>query len=470
MSLSSRKQVVSRMFARSQQISSPLVLPMLCSILTTSVIASIFLLPPSRATLSLQQLLLRAAFDLIMAACIHVVTVWSIWRLIREYVEPSAGTLAVHIWAVVVWLPLITTLSAERSFWISCIVPWAFANAITFLNLWSRLPRNDEPIAHMARILFQLPCTPPLWRTLLPYCITIVIMQAGLVSLASGHVWSAAALLSAGVLLFLVRHPFVRGSAKSRRRFSRSSLLQTAAVFFLISTALTPFLQKAYGLRFLASLLITTPAPLPRPTPRPALGSDYSGVILTLPAKPHPRIEPPTPSDETDFSTALPKPVIIPFDGAYWYFKQPDTRPKADARIQHGDPIKANVRSTDHRELTMEAHQTLPNPISGDCCHAMRIELLNGDDRPGLIRIELLLRDTSGKPDSSLLLGSIPIPSSQLQHVPLNRPPVPESLRFQMPATARGRRFDEITVVIKPSSERALAGSKIAIQNFVLVP
>jgi hypothetical protein len=261
-----------------------------------------------------------------------------------------------------------------------------------------------------------------LWRTLLPYCITIVIMQAGLVSLASGHSWSAAALLSAGVLLFLVRHPFVRGSAKSRRRFSRSSLLQTAAVFFLISTALTPFLQKAYGLRSLASLLITTPAPLPRHTPEFALGSDYSGVILMLPSKPHPRIEPPTPSDQTNnFSTALQKPVIIPFDGVYWYFKQPDTRPKADARIQDGDPIKANVRSTDHRELAMEAHQTLPNPISGDCCHAMRIELLNGDDRPGLIRIELRLRDTSGNPGSSLLLGSIPIPSSQLQHIPLNR-------------------------------------------------
>jgi hypothetical protein len=220
----------------------------------------------------------------------------------------------------------------------------------------------------------------------------------------------------------------------------------------------------------LASLLVTAPAPASRPTPSLALGSDYSGVILTLPPKSHPRIEPPAPSDPTNFSTALPKPVIIPFDGAYWYFKQPDTRPRADARIQHGDPIKANVRSTDHRELAMEAHQMLPNPISGDCCHAMRIELLNGDARPGLIRIELLLRDTSGKPVSSLLLGSMPIPSSQLQHIPLNRPPVPESLRFQMPATARGRHFDEITVIIKPSSDRALAGSKIAIQNFVLLP
>jgi hypothetical protein len=457
------------MFARSQQISSPLVLPMLGSILTTSIIASILILPPSRPTLSFQQLLLRAAFDVTIAVCIHVVTVWSIWRLIREYVEPTVGTLTVHIWAVVVWLPLITTLTAERSLWISCIVPWAFANAITFLNLWSTLPQDDEPVASIDRVFLQPPSTPPLWRALLPYCITVVMMQIGLASLATDHPWSATALISAGVMLFLVRHPFVQGRAKSRLKFSRFSLLQTAAVFFLISTALTPYLQTAYGLSSLASFLAVR-VHVVGPAIKPASGSHYSGVILTLPAQPHPRIVPPTPSEESSFSSALSKPVIIPFDGVYWFFKQPDTRPAADAHIQQGDPIKANVRSTDYRALSMEAHQTLPTPISGDCCHAMRIDLLNGDDRPGLIRIELLLRDTSGKPGSSLLLGSIAIPSSETQHIALNRPPVPESLRFRMPAKARGRRFDEITVVIKPSSERALAGAKIAIQNFVLVP
>ena len=35
----------------------------------------------------------------------------------------------------------------------------------------------------------------------------------------------------------------------------------------------------------------------------------------------------------------------------------------------------------------------------------MRVDLLNGDDRPGPIGIELLLSDTSDKPSSSLLLG-----------------------------------------------------------------
>ena len=155
------------MLTRAQQVSSPLLLPMLGSILTTSIIASLLILPPSRPTLSFQQLLLRAAFDLTIAVCIHVATVWSIWRLIREYVEPSVGTLTVHIWAVVVWLPLITMLTAERSLWISCIIPWAFANAITFLNLWSQCPQDDEPVAPVGYLLLQLPSTPPLWRALL---------------------------------------------------------------------------------------------------------------------------------------------------------------------------------------------------------------------------------------------------------------------------------------------------------------
>src|SRR6202044_1400686 len=121
------------------------------------------------------------------------------------------------------------------------------------------------------RVFLQPLCTPPLWRALLPYCITVVTMQAGLASLVTGHPWSATALISAGVMLFLMRHPFVRGMAKSRRKFSLFSLLQTAAVFFLISTALPPYLQKAYGLRSLASFLAVR-APLIRPATKSAIG------------------------------------------------------------------------------------------------------------------------------------------------------------------------------------------------------
>jgi hypothetical protein len=458
------------MFERSQQIHSPLVLPMLGSILCTGIIASIVALPPSSGTLTARGLLIRATFDLTIAACIHIVTVWSIWRLVRDYLEPSAGTLVIHIWAVVVWLPLITTLGAERSLWISCIVPWTCANAITFLNLWSRLPRDDQPVAPADHNFLLLPPADPLWRTLLPYCIAIVVIQAGLACLSFGHPWSAATLISASVLLFLVRHPWTGGTPRDRRSFSRAAIMQTAAVFFLISTALTPYLQKAYGLRSLSSLLAVSPVPHVRPASKLPLSSAYSGVILTLPPKPHPTIKPPSSSTHTDFSVPFSKPVVIPFDGVYWYFKPPDTRPKPNARIQQGDPIKASVRSTDYVELKMEAHQMLFPSIAGDCCHAIRVELLNGDYRPGVIEIELLLSNTSAKGRPAISLGSIPIPSSELQHIPLDRPPVPESLRFQIPPAARGSRFDEITVVLKAASERNRASSKIAIQNFVLLP
>jgi hypothetical protein len=461
--------MVSSMFERPEQISSPLLLPMLGSILSTGIIASLLILPPPLPTLTFGGLLLQSALDLAIAACSHFLTVWSIWRLIRDYVEPSVGTLVLHVWAVTVWLPLVITLTAERSLWISCVVPWAVANAVTFLNLWSSLPQDNEPLSPTGRIPLQPYSTLPLWRVLLPHCIVAGAMQIGGVFLGTGHPWSGTALISAGVLLFFVRHPFFKGKVKSRRKFSAFSLLQTAMVFVLISTALTPYLQKAYGLRSLAAGLAIQ-ARVSRPAIKSVFGSHYSGVILTLPPKPHPRIVPPAASENANFSSRLARPVILPFDGVYWYFKQPDTRPSPDAHIQRGDPIKANIRSTDYRKLSMEAHQALLTPISGDCCRAIRVDLVNGDDRPGLIRVALFLRDTSNKLSPSVLLGSIAIPSSQLAHIPPNRQPVSESLRFQMPAKAHGRRFDEITVAIQPSSDRALGGSKIAIQNFVLVP
>jgi hypothetical protein len=455
------------MFARSQQLSSPLLLPMIGSIFTAGLSACFFIQLPPRATLNVRQIVLQAAFDLILAACIHAVTVWSIWRLIREYIEPSRSTLVIHVWAVVVWVPLIATLGAERSVWVSCIVPWACANGITFLNLWSKLPQVVEREAPRSRALFEPPSAPPLWRTLLPYCLTIFILQTGLVASVSRHPWSATALFSAGVLLFLLHHPLVYGVTVSRQKFSRFSLLQTAVVFFLITTALTPYLQKAYGLRSLLSYFAIEPAHT-KPAVRPAFASDYSGIILTLPPKPHPRIEPISRANPIDFSAPLARPVVIPFDGAYWYFKPRESRPRFDALVRQGDPLKANVRSTDGRQLVMEAHQTLATPIAGDCCRALRIELLNGDDRPSPIRVELRL--ATRRPGSPLSLGIVTIPFSQLQPISRSRAPVPESLEFSMPAAARTRLFDEITVVIKAPPDNTLAGSKIAIQNFVLVP
>ena len=199
-------------------------------------------------------------------------------------------------------------------------------------------------------------------------------------------------------------------------------------------------------------------------------GTAYSGVILMLPPKPHQEIVPPVRPDGLHLAGALAKPIVIPFDGAYWYFKRPDTRPKPDARVQRGDPLKANIRSTDRIPLVMEAHQVLPSFNMTDCCTALRVELVNADNRPGAITIEIWLRDTSMKSALALSLGSVVIPSSKALSISLKRSPINEVLTFRFPPGAHGSKFDEITLMIRPAWERALAGSQVAIQNFVLVP
>ncbi len=179
---------------------------------------------------------------------------------------------------------------------------------------------------------------------------------------------------------------------------------------------------------------------------------------------------PPSRTRDSSFAGSPARPIVIPFDGAYWYFKRPDERPKRDAKVQRGDPLKENIRSTDRLPLLMAAHQTLMHPIKMDCCKALLVELINADDRPGAITLEVWLRDSSTQAHSTLLLGSAVIPSSTAHSISLNRAPVNEVLAFNFPPENHGKSFDEITLLIKPAWERALAGSKVAIKDFVLVP
>jgi hypothetical protein len=244
---------------------------------------------------------------------------------------------------------------------------------------------------------------------------------------------------------------------------------------FVTGIALLPFLKHSRFAAGLSALLRTrtnaSTSPLSKVGARILVpGEDYSGVILVLPRKPHEKIVPPAPANHTQLSSVLAKAVIIPFDGVYWYFKRPDQRPKVDAPTVRGDPTKANIHSTDFQPLSMEAHQYLGNPIKMDCCNTIRLAIQNADDRQGAIYMEILLKDTTSKGSSTQSLGSLVVPSSEDRHMSLNRPAVQEVLSFSLPRGARGKQFDEITVVIKPAKERARAGAHIAVQHFELVP
>jgi hypothetical protein len=203
-------------------------------------------------------------------------------------------------------------------------------------------------------------------------------------------------------------------------------------------------------------------------------GSDYVGVILWPPPIKKTEIVPPRPHS-TSFAIGKPsQPIVIPFDGQYWYFKAPSKRPGPRAHVAHGKAMYANVRSTNSAPLLMEAYQNLGTSIDLECCSEIDVAITNADVRPGTIALAIRLGDSDSTGNSSLDLGERPIVSSKATQIPMNRPPVDEVLRFPIPlliATPTTiQRFDEITIVFLSSGVRARVGAKVSIQSFTLIP
>lgn len=178
---------------------------------------------------------------------------------------------------------------------------------------------------------------------------------------------------------------------------------------------------------------------------------------------PPPRLQPTT-------VVRLSRPLVIPFEGAYWYFRSPAKAPGRSAHITRGSPTKISIHSTDWHPLIMEAHQRLSSPIDARCCRKLDLSILNADDRPGIIRIAVELIDSSSSEVRSEDLGVRPVRSSMPPEFSLNRPPTKEVMRYPIPANPAIRQFDEIEVIFLPSKERSLGGAQIAIRNFQLIP
>ncbi|QMV19346.1 hypothetical protein GOB94_12135 [Granulicella sp. 5B5] len=413
--------------------------------------------------LTWRELFVFALICLTVAACIHSLTVWiagnvvdvqgsALWRLLYE------------IWIPATWIPALMILGMARSLWVSALLPWIAWLVVALVRQWKLRvdggPAPDIRLEGDLQSVFNVPgaATP----TIFPTIVVSLALQLGLLALLRGQTWLGGALFAVGCM---VRLPWV---TRSRVRFDgRAAGVTTSLAFLLMLLALTAFLKPGPGAMALARLLAiahSTQAAIPIKA-RPHEGHGYSGIILFAPPKPHKLIAP-TPEN----STLSGKPRLIEFDGVYWYFKAPDTAPEVNARRAHGDPIKNHIFSTNARPLIMEAHQHLANPVPLDCCHALRINVKNADNVPGSISIELLLRDTSQKKPASISLGTQVLASSAVSPMPLQRPPVDDSLSFRFPRQTSLKSFDEITVRILPERSRSRAGPQVAIQSFTLEP
>jgi hypothetical protein len=200
-----------------------------------------------------------------------------------------------------------------------------------------------------------------------------------------------------------------------------------------------------------------------------AIVSGFESVIL-WPAPEKKKIVAPQPVSISPLATRAAKPLVIHFDGAYWYFQPPDKHPGLNAHLARGSPLAVDIGTNNFFPLTMEAVQRLNTAIRLAPLREIQVTVENRDNLPGPIALSVALTDTAmpGKP--SLSLGSEPVLSTESGVLALKPAPTEEVLRFFVPERATTSKFDEITVFFLPDVAHFNVGPKIAIQQFVMVP
>lgn len=194
---------------------------------------------------------------------------------------------------------------------------------------------------------------------------------------------------------------------------------------------------------------------------------DHTGVILLPEKQQHTTLVPPLPSMTSNlFDAKHPNPISIPFYGAYWFFKLPDSKPPPDSYVTHGTPTEMTFYAPDSRPLTMEAHQDLGKLINLACCREIRIEIENADRYPGTVSMELVLVNSREGQQGEVSLGSAPVTSAPGDP----QAPTRETLTFPIPANPAIRQFDELTIRFPRQRQRSNRSAKVAIVRFVLVP
>ncbi len=197
--------------------------------------------------------------------------------------------------------------------------------------------------------------------------------------------------------------------------------------------------------------------------------SGYQSIILwPLPDKP--KIEAPVLASISPFASRTAKPLVIKFDGPYWYFQPPGQKPGPQALEAHGNPLTANIEANNFLPLKMEAVQNLGAPIRLARCREVQVTVENRDNVRGSIAVGVALTDASAPGKPSVSLGEQTILSSEPDQFAVKLAPVNEVLRFAVPDSAALRRFNQITVDYYSGPEHWQLGARVAIDQFELIP
>ena len=200
----------------------------------------------------------------------------------------------------------------------------------------------------------------------------------------------------------------------------------------------------------------------------PSLGGHVSIILLTAPQ--NQQFQVPRPTQPLLQGNRLNKPMVIQFDGEYWYFQPPDSGPGPGAYASRDNPLTANIHSVLAIPLLMQAHQRLGSPLPIGCCREVEVEIENREQTSDTPEFAMSLSD-SAHPGKTLLLGVQSLPASQQA----GSTPARQTLRFAIPAPTgpvqdQLRQFDQIDMLIMPSAARMQSGAKLAVHTLKFMP
>ncbi len=343
------------------------------------------------------------------------------------------------------------------------------AGATMAAGLWTMTPRA-EPFEDWERwdegpLFADLPA-PDSGR---PQAFAIAVcMELAIVLANRDAVFLATALMGiAGFLFVWKRLATLNAKAGDgmARPAARASAAAVLALLILIPLLLARFAQMKGGVETRAQAATRTRAEGETGT----AADPYQGIVLFTVQEKKKEL-PPLPMQRDLLRAGRAKPLVIPFDGSYWYFQAPQHGPGAHPHLAHGDPVAVNIYSTGWIPLAMQAHQTLAQPVDLRPAGALQVTVRNGDNRMGSIDMGVLLTDstTPGKP--SLYLGTQPIASTEPDHFAFKSSAVTDVIRYAIPGRRVIGKFDGITVLFFPDATRATLGARIGIQQFELMP
>ena len=438
-------------------------------------------LPPSHHP-TLTALLLRASIYVSGAALAGVLGAWFYWTrpgnpfLLHPPVPLRLFTLTNA--ATWVWIPSLVLWSGQDSPLFPCVSVLAAILLAHGLRTIIPPPAQPQDRHTYPRELFAATLqTHP--RELDGYILALCLYAAAY-NLTNSWILDAGCLLALSAFLFTwnltaAPHTSLPGRQANARALRRLAIAVPAAI---VITAIALLFGVAHrNLVQAQAARSEANGNLPagntdHPTrSRYAAGSTLSGYesIILWPVPEKKQISPPLAQPATLLAPGTTKPLVIRFDGPYFYFQPPGKRPAPDAHQAHGTPIDVNIRANNFIPLVMEAHQSLGTPIPLARCREIQVAVLNGDNHPGTVNLGVLLTDTSAPGKPQVYLGQQPLQSTQPGHFQLKSDPTPETLPFSIPTPAKIRKFDQITVLFFPDTTNYTLGPKLAIQQFQFI-